>query len=64
MGVVVVMELTLAQHLTDGCLLDHLNNRLPDFKFLQRHMQKQTNADSENSTKKCNSLQHYLYITC
>jgi hypothetical protein len=50
--VVVVMELTLAQHLTDGCILDHLNNRLPDFKFLQTHMQKQTYAaDSENSRK-------------
>jgi hypothetical protein len=32
-------------------VMDHLNNRLPDFKFLQRHMQKQTYADSENSTK-------------
>lgn len=46
--VVMVMELTLAQHLTGSCMLDHLNNRLPDFKFLQTHMQKQTHSDSEN----------------
>jgi len=46
-----VMELKMAQHLTDDCILDHRNNRLTDFKFLQRHMQKQTHSDSENSTK-------------
>jgi len=53
MGVVVVMvmETTLAQHLTDGWVMDHLNNRLPDFNFFQRHMQKQTHSDAESSTK-------------
>jgi hypothetical protein len=52
MGVVVVMvmEITMVKHLRDGCILDHLNNRLPDFKFLQRHMQKQRHADSKNVT--------------